>query len=333
MLRIVIPGGTGQIGQMLARHFFQQGHSVTVLARHIAPAPWRTVQWSGYDLGNWAVEVDGADVVINLAGRSVNCRYTERNRRRIFDSRVYATRAIGLAIEQAVEPPPLWLNASTATIYRHSFDRAMDEATGVIGGGESGADPSWDFSIDVATSWEETFFEARAPATRRVALRSAMVMGPDRGGIFDTLLRLVRLGLGGTAASGRQYVSWVHDADFLRAIDFLIEREDLDGPINIAAPEPLPNRDFMRYLREAAAVRIGLPAARWMLEIGAWLMRTETELLLKSRRVVPQRLLDEGFAFEFPTWPAAARDLVRRAAKVNAPARSAASDRPTAGPR
>jgi uncharacterized protein len=312
VLRIVIAGGSGQIGGMLARHFFQEGHSVTVLARHVTPAPWRTVHWTGYDLGNWAVEVDGADVVINLAGRSVNCRYTERHRREILDSRIYATRAIALAIEQAVEPPPVWLNASTATIYRHAFDRPMDEATGEIGGGEPGASASWQFSIDVATAWEEALFEARTPATRKVAIRAAMVMSPDRGGIFDTLLRLVRLGLGGTAASGRQYVSWVHEADFLRAVDLLIARRDLEGPVNIAAPDPLPNRDFMRYLREAAGVRIGLPAARWMLEIGAFVMRSETELLLKSRRVVPGRLLAAGFEFEFPAWPAAARDLVRR---------------------
>jgi uncharacterized protein len=283
-----------------------------VLARHVTPAPWRTVHWTGYDLGNWAVEVDGADVVINLAGRSVNCRYTERHRREILDSRIYATRAIALAIEQAVEPPPVWLNASTATIYRHAFDRPMDEATGEIGGGEPGASASWQFSIDVATAWEEALFEARTPATRKVAIRAAMVMSPDRGGIFDTLLRLVRLGLGGTAASGRQYVSWVHEADFLRAVDLLIARRDLEGPVNIAAPDPLPNRDLMRYLREAAGVRIGLPAARWMLEIGAFVMRSETELLLKSRRVVPGRLLAAGFEFEFPAWPAAARDLVRR---------------------
>jgi uncharacterized protein len=312
VLRIVIAGGSGQIGGMLARHFFQEGHSVTVLARHVTPAPWRTVHWTGYDLGNWAVEVDGADVVINLAGRSVNCRYTERHRREILDSRIYATRAIALAIEQAVEPPPVWLNASTATIYRHAFDRPMDEATGEIGGGEPGASASWQFSIDVATAWEEALFEARTPATRKVAIRAAMVMSPDRGGIFDTLLRLVRLGLGGTAASGRQYVSWVHEADFLRAVDLLIARRDLEGPVNIAAPDPLPNRDLMRYLREAAGVRIGLPAARWMLEIGAFVMRSETELLLKSRRVVPGRLLAAGFEFEFPAWPAAARDLVRR---------------------
>ena len=228
-MRIVIPGGSGQIGRILARHFFEQGHSVTVIARNPKPAPWRTVRWNGYGLGDWAVEIDGADVVINLAGRSVNCRYTERHRREILDSRVYATRVVGLAIQQALRPPPLWMNAATATIYRHSLDRDMDE-TGEIGGGEPGAPSSWRFSIDVATAWEEAFFESRTPPeTRRVALRSAMVMSPDRGGVFDVLLRLVRLGLGGAAASGRQYVSWIHDSDFVRAIDMLIERQEFSG--------------------------------------------------------------------------------------------------------
>jgi len=311
-VRIVIAGGTGQIGRILARHLFEQGHSVTVLARRPQPAPWRTVQWNGTELGGWTVEVDGAEAVINLAGRSVNCRYTERNRREILDSRVYATQAVGLAIEQAEAPPAVWLNASTATIYRHSLDRPMDEATGEIGGGEAGADPSWAFSVAVATAWEGALFEAQTPRTRKVALRAAMVMSPDRGGIFDMLLRLTRLGLGGRAGSGRQYVSWIHEADFVRAIDLLLARADLDGAVNVAAPEPLSNADFMRYLRDAAGIRFGLPAARWMLEIGAALMRTETELVLKSRRVVPQRLLDAGFAFEFPEWAAAAKDLVRR---------------------
>lgn len=315
VLRIVISGGSGQIGRILARHFFEQGHSVTVLGRDPEPAPWRTVHWTGYDLGGWTVEVDGADAVINLAGRSVNCRYTDRNRHAILDSRVYSTRVIGLAIEQAVAPPPVWLNASTATIYRHAFDRAMDEATGEIGGAEPDADPSWSFSVEVAKAWEEALFEARTPLTRRVALRSAMVMSPDRGGIFHTLLRLAVAGLGGPAGSGRQYVSWVHETDFVRAVNLLLGRADFEGAVNIAAPDPLPYRDFMRYLREAAAAPFGLPAARWMLEIGAFLMRTETELLLKSRRVVPGRLLEAGFEFQYPSWPAAARDLVARAGR------------------
>ena len=311
-LRIVIPGGRGQVGQMLARHFHDAGHSVTVLARQASPTLWRTVPWDGRELGDWTREIDGADVVINLAGRSVNCRYNPGNRREILDSRVQTTRLLGAAIAQAARPPALWMNASTATIYRHALDRPMNEATGELGGAEPGAPDTWRFSIDVATSWERAFFEAATPRTRKIALRSAMIMWPSRDGIFDTLLHLVRRGLGGTAGSGRQFVSWIHGADFIRALEFLIAHAEIDGTVNISAPNPLPNRDFMRELRRAWGTRIGLPAAVWMLHIGAFFMGTETELILKSRRVIPGRLLKAGFQFQFTDWRPAAADLIRR---------------------
>ena len=311
-LRIVIPGGSGQVGNLLARHFHGQGNSVTVLSRQPMSAPWQVLPWNGRDLGSWTQSVDGADIVINLAGRNVNCRYTPANRREILESRTLSTRAVGQAIAQAAKPPALWMNASTATIYRHALDRPMDEATGELGGHETDAPSTWRFSIDVATSWERELFAAATPGTRKIALRSAMTMSADRGGIFETLLDLVRAGLGGKAASGEQFISWIHETDFVRAIDFLVEHQTLDGCINICSPCPLPNQEFMRGLREAWGTRIGLPAARWMLEIGAIFLRTETELILKSRRVVPQRLLHEGFQFNFAEWPIAARDLVKR---------------------
>lgn len=311
-LRIVIPGGSGQVGNVLARHFHGQGHSVTVLSRQPMSAPWQVLPWNGRDLGNWTPAVDGADIVINLAGRNVNCRYTPVNRREILESRTLSTRAVGQAIAQAAKPPLLWMNASTATIYRHALDRPMDETTGELGGQETGAPSTWRFSIDVATSWEREFFAAATPGTRKIALRSAMTMSADRGGIFDTLLQLVRAGLGGKAASGEQFISWIHENDFVRAIDFLIEHQTLDGCINICSPRPLPNQEFMRDLREIWGTRLGLPATRWMLEIGAVFLRTETELILKSRRVVPQRLLESGFHFNFAEWPSAASDLVKR---------------------
>jgi uncharacterized protein len=204
------------------------------------------------------------------------------------------------------------MNASTATIYRHTYDRPMDEQTGEIGGNEPDAPARWKFSIDVATGWEKAFFEAETPNTRKIALRSAMVMSPDRGGVFDTLLCLVRFGLGGSAGSGLQFVSWIHDADFVRIIDYLIGRDGIDGIVNVASPNPLPNREFMKALRQAWGVGIGLPAASWMLEIGSVFLRTETELVLKSRRVIPGRLVEAGFQFQFPQWPAAAHDLVAR---------------------
>jgi uncharacterized protein len=311
-LRIVIPGGSGQVGTVLARHFHAQGNLVTVLSRQPMSAPWQVLPWNGRALGGWTQSIDGADIVINLAGRNVNCRYTPKNRREILESRTLSTRAVGQAIAQAAKPPALWMNASTATIYRHALDRPMDEATGELGGQETGAPSTWGFSIDVATRWEREFFAAAAPGTRKIALRSAMTMGPDSGGIFDTLLNLVRAGLGGKAASGEQFISWIHENDFVRAIDFLIEHQTLDGCINICSPCPLPNQEFMRDLREAWGTRIGLPAARWMLEIGAAFLRTETELILKSRRVVPRRLLDDRFQFNFAEWPIAASDLVKR---------------------
>jgi uncharacterized protein (TIGR01777 family) len=309
---IVIPGGSGQVGQVLARHFCRLGHQVTVLSRQPQPAPWSVVTWDGQALGDWLQVIDGADIVINLAGRSVNCRYTEKNRREIMDSRVLSTRIIGKAIAQAKNPPALWMNASAATIYRHSLDRPMDEVSGELGGNESGVPPVWHFSIDVATAWEREFFGACTPHTRKIALRSAMTMSPDRGGIFDTLLKLVRAGLGGQASSGKQFVSWVHENDFLRAIEFLIARKGMSGVVNVCSPNPLPNSAFMRELRRAWGTRLGLPAARWMLTLGTVFLRTETELILKSRRVVPGRLVDAGFTFEYPEWSLAAHDLVTR---------------------
>jgi uncharacterized protein len=311
-LRIVIPGGNGQVGTVLSRHFHAQGHEVVVLARKPLPAPWRVISWDGKNSGQWTSEVENSDVVINLAGRSVNCRYTAANRKAIMDSRTETTRLLGRAIGQLSHPPNLWMNASTATIYRHVYDRAMDEQTGEIGGNEPDAPAKWKFSIDVATSWESAFFDAVTPNTRKVALRSAMIMSPDRGGIFDTLLRLVRSGLGGTAGSGEQFISWINDADFVSALEFLIAHEELDGCINISSPHPLPNQEFMKALRQAWGTRIGLPAANWMLEIGSILLRTETELVLKSRRVVPGRLLESGFHFKFPDWSLAAQNLIAR---------------------
>lgn len=308
-MKIVIPGGSGQVGTVMARAFHGDGHEVVVLSRSPVRAPWRTVRWDARTAGDWARELDGADVVINMTGRSVNCRYTEENRRAIMDSRVGPTRLVGEAIAGAARPPRLWLQASTATIYAHRYDAPNDEETGVIGGGEKGAPDTWRFSIDVAKSWERALDEAETPATRKVKLRSAVIMSPDRGGVFDLLLKLVRFGLGGQSGSGRQYVSWVHYKDFVRALYWLIEHEEMDGAVNIAAPNPLPNRDFMRALREAWGARFGLPAADWMLEVGALFIRTETELVLKSRRVVPGRLLKAGFSFLFPDWPGAARDL------------------------
>ena len=311
-MKLVIPGGSGQVGTVLARAFDADGHEVVVLSRRPQPRPWRVVAWDGSTLGAWRREVDGADAVINLAGRSVNCRYNAANRREILESRVRSTRVVGQAIARVARPPQVWLQASTATIYAHRYDAANDERSGVIGGNEPDAPKAWRFSIDVATAWERALDEASAGGTRKVKMRSAMIMSPDRGGIFDTLLALVRRGLGGTAGDGRQYVSWIHEHDIVRAVHWLIEREDVQGAVNLSSPNPLPYKDFMAALRRAWGTRIGLPATRWMLAIGAFLMRTETELVLKSRRVVPGRLLQEGFSFKYPDWQKAAEELCMR---------------------
>ncbi|MEV6003780.1 TIGR01777 family oxidoreductase [Streptomyces griseomycini] len=309
-MKIVIPGGTGQVGTVLNRALTAAGHEVVVLTRR--PVGPDEVHWDGRSPGPWTGAIDGSDVVINLAGRSVSCRYTPANLRAMMDSRVLSTRVVGEAIGAAARPPRVWLQMSTATVYAHRFDAPNDEATGAIGGTEPAVPGYWSYSVDIAKAWEREQERAAAPHTRKVALRSAMVMSPDRGGVFDVLSWLARLGLGGPVAGGAQYVSWIHDHDFVRAVEFLVDRDDLAGPVNLAAPEPLPQRAFMRALRTAWRVPVGLPATRWMAEVGALALRSDTELLLKSRRVVPGRLLEAGFAFTYPRWPEAARDLARR---------------------
>ena len=299
-MRIVLAGGSGQIGAILKRAF--AGDEVLVLSRS------GDVPWDGRTLGPWTEALEGADALINLAGRTVDCRYTAANRREIMDSRLESTFALREAIERAAVPPRVWLQSSTATIYADTYGPPNAE-DGELGGNEPGLPDTWRFSLDVANHWEQAAEGARV---RTVLLRSAMVMSPDRGGVFDTLYGLVRKGLGGRAGSGRQYVSWIHEHDFAAAIALLIAREDVAGPVNLASPNPLPYAEFMAALRRAAGVPVGLPATRWMLELGAFFMRTETELVLKSRRVVPGRLLEAGFTFEHPEWPEAARELAAR---------------------
>jgi uncharacterized protein len=311
-MKIVIPGGRGQVGKILARHFHAHGHTVTILSRSLYPAPWRVVFWDGVTPGDWIADLAESDVCINLAGRSVNCRYTAPNRRAMYESRIQSTQLLNQIIASFNRAPRLWVNASTATIYRHALDRAMTEADGELGGNEPGAPDTWNFSIDVAKGWEQAFFSTPTPLTRKVAIRSALTLSPDRRGVFDVLLGLVRHGLGGRQGRGTQFVSWIHEADFVRAIDLLITHEEISGVVNLGSPNPLPNREFMRVLREAWGIRFGLPNPEWLIEIGTLLMRTESELVLKSRRVVPGRLLGAGFQFLFPEWPSAARELVAR---------------------
>lgn len=309
-MKIVMPGGMGHVGRLLAPALRADGHQVVVLSRRNEPG---TVAWDGRSLGPWAAEIDGADAVINLAGRSVNCRSTPANRKEMMASRVESTRVVGEAIARAARPPEVWLQMSTATVYAHSLDRAHDEFTGTFGGPGTAGPRSWDFSVSIGQRWEEAQAQAPTPRTRKVALRSAIVLMPGPGSIFDILLGLTRWGLGGTIAGGRQVISWIHGEDFIRAIRFLLERRDIEGPVIVAAPEPLPQKEFMAHLRRAWGMPIGLPATAWMMDVVAFLIRTESELTLKSRNVLPARMLKAGFQFTWPEWKKSAEDLVRRA--------------------
>jgi uncharacterized protein len=311
-MKIVIAGGRGQVGTVLARHFHAHRHEVIVLSRRRYAAPWKVVIWDGLKHGSWENSLEGCDVCINVTGRSVDCRYTPKNRRAIHDSRVLPTRLLQEAMELLAQPPRVWVNASTATIYRHALDRPMDELTGELGGDEPGAPDTWNFSVQVAKDWEAEFFRAPLPTTRKVALRSAITFNADPGSVFEVLSRLVRLGLGGTQGSGEQFVSWIHEADFVRAVEWLIAKDTFSGVVNLASPHPLRNREFMRALRQAWGVRFGLPAPAWVIEGASFFLRTESELVLKSRRAVPGLLIESGFEFLFPEWPEAVRDLVRR---------------------
>jgi len=306
--RIILAGGSGFLGQALAKELLKQGCEVVVLTRspHERSDGAKEIAWDAKSPGDWAKCLDGADAIINLAGKSVDCRYTETNRKAIIASRVDSTRVLGEAIAKCKQPPRVWLNSSSATLYKHTFDTPMNES------GETGATPEAkdEFSIEVIRQWERALDEARTPATRKVALRITLVFGKD-GGVLPVLQRLARFGLGGKMGSGRQYVSWIHVEDFCRAVEWLVARDDLSGPVNLAAPNPLPNREMMKLIRETCGAPFGLPAAEWMLEVGALFIRTETELIIKSRRVVPGRLLASGFKFQFSELRGALADIYK----------------------
>ncbi len=312
-MKIVIAGGSGQIGTFLAREFHSRGDEVVILSRQSSGVvPWKVANWDAEQVGDWAELLEGSDLVLNLAGRNVSCRYNDENRRQIIESRTRSTSAVGAAIAKCKVAPRVWLQSSTATIYAHRFDAPNDEDTGIIGGSESDAPSKWRFSIEVAQAWENTFERAHVPNTRKVALRSAIVLSPDRGGIFDVLLRLVRFGLGGQSGSGKQYVSWIHDRDFAAAIDWIVNHDTICGIVNLSSPFPVTNAELMSTLRNSWGIGFGLPATDWMLELGAVFLNTETELVLKSRRVIPGRLLLSGFNFRFAKWDDASNDLCQR---------------------
>ncbi len=288
MKKIVIAGGTGFLGQALEKHFALKGDKVFILTRK--PKKENHVKWDGYSLGDWAKVIDGADVLINMTGKSVDCRYHEKNRTAIIRSRVESTKVLAGAIEQAKNPPDLWMNASSATIYVHAETTLMTEKTGVIGD---------DFSMGVCKKWEAAFFENPLASTRKVALRTSIVLG-NEGGALPKMKQIARLGLGGHQGRGNQKVSWIHIEDFCKVVDFVIQNESIEGAINVTAPSPTDNQKLMKTIRKQVKMPFGFSQPRALLEVGAWLLKTETELLLKSRNVYPERLLEAGFHFDYP---------------------------------
>lgn len=299
---MVLAGGSGFLGKCIIDHF-KGKRQIVVLTRRESKIinNVQYVSWDGKTLGSWAGLLEDADVLINLNGKSVDCRYTKANKKLIYSTRLESTEILGRAIQQCKNPPRLWINSSSATIYRHALDRPMDEETGETGTG---------FSVDVCQQWEKVFYASQINPTRKVAIRTAIVLGRD-GGALKPLKALAKLGFGGKQGPGNQYFSWIHENDFVRIIDFIMEHDDLIGSINVSTPNPVTNDHIMRSLRKAIKIPFGIPMHGWVLEFGAVLIGTETELVLKSRRVVSKRLLDAGFKFRFNRIEDALADLVR----------------------
>lgn len=291
MEKIIIPGGSGFLGQHLANYFAEMGFEIVILSRteKTSNGNIHYKKWNGKTLDDWAASFENALAVINMAGRSVDCRYNEQNKADILNSRIDATKIIGEAIKGCKNPPKIWLNSSTGTIYRHSEDMEMTEAKGEIGTG---------FSVDVAKKWEQTFNEIDLPNVRKIIMRTSIVIGKN-GGAMQPLVRLTKVGLGGFQGSGKQFISWLQVEDFCRITAYLIDNKNASGVYNVVSPQPVRNRFFMQTLRKVLGVPFGLPATKLMITIGAFFMRTEPELVLKSRRLVPERLLSEGFEFKY----------------------------------
>ena len=291
--KIVIAGGTGFVGKYLTKQFGNLGYQAIIISRKN-----ENIQWN--DTTGIISALENSEMLINLAGKSVDCRYNEKNKTEILKSRIETTKALGEAIIKCNKPPELWINSSTATIYRHAEDRPMTESKGEIGKG---------FSVDVATNWEKSFFTFQLPNTRQVALRMAIVLGKD-GGVMKPFINLVNLGLGGIQGNGKQMFSWIHIEDLFNIILFFQSHKELRGVFNCSAPNPIDNKTLMKTFREAMKVKIGLPSSVWLLEIGAVIIKTETELILKSRWVVPEKLLEAGYIFKYPTLETALKNIL-----------------------
>lgn len=306
MPKLIIPGGSGFLGLQLARHFGAKGWSVYILSRQKKESEGNIhfLYWDGKTLGAWAEEIDGADAMVNMAGRTVNCRYNETNKKQILDSRIDSTRVLGEAVAQVSNKPKVWINSSSATIYQDTRGNlpANNEYDGKIG---------TDFSMNICKAWEKEFRAAASDHVRKIALRTAIVIGKEPGGAMEYLINLSKLWLGGTQGGGQQFISWVHLNDFGRVVEFLIEQEHISGVINCAAPNPVTNQNFMEELRNAVGRSWGLPMPKPLLELGAIFLRTQTELVLKSRKVVSKRLEEEGFEFEYSNIQAAFKEICK----------------------
>ena len=290
MKKLIIAAGTGFLGQVIVNHFKDKFEEIVILTRGKSQTidKIKYVNWNAKTFSGWENELENATVLINLAGKSVDCRYTKKNKKEILLSRIESTKILNKAVLNCKNPPKHWLNSSTATIYRFSLDKQMDETDGEIGN---------DFSINVALSWEKAFFKTETPNTLKTALRTSIVLGKN-GGAFIPLKTLAKIGFGGQQGKGNQFISWIHEEDFVNAINFIIQKEII-GVINIVSPKPIRNYNFMKKLRKAVGFPFGIPMSVFLLEIGSFFIRTETELVLKSRNVIPKKLLENGFKFKF----------------------------------
>ena len=300
MKKLIIAAGTGFLGEVLVNHFQDKFDEIVILTRGKSRVSNKIkfVNWDAKTLSGWELELENATVLINLAGKSVDCRYSEANKKEILSSRIDSTNVLNNAVLQCENPPKHWLNSSTSTIYRHSEDKQMTEQNGDIGD---------DFSMNVAKAWEKSFFEAETPQTLKTALRTSIVLGKN-GGAFIPLKKLTQFGLGGKQGNGNQFISWIHEEDFARALKFVIDKEII-GVINIVSPQPVKNKIFMSKLRTQLNVPVSIPTPKLLLKLGAKIIGTEPELVLKSRNVIPERLNQQGFAFEFDTLDKALKNL------------------------
>jgi uncharacterized protein (TIGR01777 family) len=301
MNKLIIAAGTGFLGQVLTSHFRDKFEEIVILTRGVSKTNGniKYVNWDAKTFSGWEAALENGTVLINLTGKSVDCRYTKKNKKEILLSRIESTKILNNAVLKCANPPKHWLNSSTSTIYRFSLDKQMDEADGEIGN---------DFSINVALSWEKSFFKTETPNTLKTALRTSIVLGKN-GGAFIPLKTLAKIGFGGKQGKGNQFISWIHEEDFVNAIDFIIQKE-MTGTVNIVSPKPIPNSDFMQKLRKAIGIPFGIPINTFLLKIGSFIIRTETELVLKSRNVIPKRLQENGFQFKFDTLEKAFKNLV-----------------------